>query len=106
MKMIVAIVQRDDAEHASQYLVEKGYGATVLNSWGSFLQQENRTLLIGVADEKVREVIATLRSAVHWREVDAAGKNARNSMLAAEGRPVTVSGATIFVLNIDQFLRI
>ncbi|HIS53038.1 MAG TPA: cyclic-di-AMP receptor [Candidatus Onthomonas avicola] len=106
MKMIVAIVQKDDAAHASQYLVEKGYGATCINSWGTFLQQENRTLLIGVSDDKVREVISLLRSAVHWREVDAAGKTPRNSMLVDEGQAVTVSGATIFVLNVDQFLRL
>ncbi len=106
MKMIVAVVQKDDAAHASQYLVEKGYGATCINSWGTFLQQENRTLLIGVSDDKVREVIALLRSAVHWREVDAAGKTPRNSMLVDENQAVTVSGATIFVLNVDHFLRL
>lgn len=106
MKMIIAIVHCDDAAHISDCLSQKGYGTTCMRSQGSFLQQENRTLLIGVADEKVKEVTSIIRSAVHWRSAEVTGKNPQNSMMVAEDASVTVAGATLFVLDVDQFLRV
>ena len=107
MKMVVAIVHTDSSDNISQRLADKGFGNTCLQSQGSFLQQENRTLLIGVSDEKVPEVISIIRASTHWHDVDAPAKHGGNSIFPTFGtNKITVSGATIFVLDVDQFLRV
>lgn len=106
MKLVVAIVHVDDSAHIIAALAQKGYGTTCLASQGSFLQQENRTLFTGVADERVKEVISIIRGAVHWRQAQVPGKHPGNSMVVAEDDPVTVAGATVFVLDVDQFMRV
>lgn len=105
MKLVVTIVNLDDAEQVRTCLIQKGYGTTSLPSFGNFLQQENRTLFTGVADDKVREVIGLIRGAVHRREQLVTGPLPQLSMFSQEEQ-VVVSGATVFVVDVEQFLRV
>lgn len=106
MKLVVAIVHIEDSQRVSDSLTQKGYGTTRLPSHGTFLGQDNHTLFTGVADERVPEVISIIRSAVHWRRLDTPGKTPDNSMVFADEAKITMAGATIFVLDVDQFLRV
>ncbi|MCD8047614.1 MAG: cyclic-di-AMP receptor [Clostridiales bacterium] len=106
MRMVVAVVHLDDAPNIVERLAQKGYGSTCIHSQGSFLQQENRTLLVGVADDRVKEVLSTIRSAIRWRRGSVTGKSPANSMMVSEDAEITIAGATVFVLNVDQFLWI
>ncbi len=106
MKLVVTIVHPEDSDRIVKSLAQKGYGTTCIPSTGSFLGQENRTLFTGVADERVKEVSSLIRSAVHWRSVENPGKTPDNSMVVDEDAQITVGGATIFVLDVDQFLRV
>ena len=57
MKLIVAIINNDDANAVMSNLTKAGYSATRLNTSGGFLRAGNITLLIGVEKSKVDEVI-------------------------------------------------
>lgn len=106
MKLVIAVVNVDDAKQVRDSLVEKGYGTTCLNSQGNFLRQENQTLITGVADDKVKEVISLIRLTVHRREMAVTGPLPVHSMLLENDPQVLVSGATIFVVDVEQFLRV
>ena len=60
MKMILAIVSNDDSSNVSRALTKARYSVTRLATTGGFLMSGNTTLLIGVEDEKVDDVIHTI----------------------------------------------
>lgn len=106
MKLVITVVNVDDEEQVRASLIKKGYGTTSLSSQGNFLHQENRTLITGVADDKVQEVISVIRGAVHRREMPVTGPLPVRSMLLENDPQILVSGATIFVVDVEQFLRV
>lgn len=61
MKLIIAIVEDDFSNKIINQLTEKEYRATKLSSTGGFLKTGNTTLLIGVEDEKVDEVVNIIK---------------------------------------------
>ncbi|MHB1315525.1 MAG: cyclic-di-AMP receptor [Christensenellales bacterium] len=57
MKLIIAIVQDDDAPRLMDALVKEKIGATKLATTGGFLRKGNVTLMIGVENELVEHVM-------------------------------------------------
>lgn len=57
MKLIFAIIQTDDTDNVVAILNQQGYMVTKLNSTGGFLRKGNSTLMIGIPEEKVNDVI-------------------------------------------------
>ena len=57
MKMIIAILNADDASTVVQNLMKNGFSVTKLSTTGGFLRAGNVTVLIGVDNSKVQEVI-------------------------------------------------
>ena len=57
MKLVVAIVQNEDADDLIDGLTAAHYGATRLASTGGFLRQGNTTIIVGVPDEAVQNVL-------------------------------------------------
>lgn len=109
MKLIIAIVQDRDADIAIKALNEACYIVTRMSSVGGFLRERNTTLLIGVEDGQIRQVINILRKHCHRRirskvvplaGLDSAGVE-RHGYIEVE-----VGGATVFVLNVKHFEQI
>ena len=94
MKLIFAVVHDDDTNKAVRHLNEKRYRVTKLSSTGGFLRKGNTTLMIGVEDEQV--------------EVTTPYPQGDLSMISYSYIPITVEvgGATVFVLNVEQFKKI
>ena len=110
MKLIIAIVQDEDSSRLLTGLMDKGFGVTKLATTGGFLKAGNTTLLIGVEDERVSEAIEAIESVCRSRKqlttahTGAAGASAGGYVpFPVE---VTVGGATLFVLSVDQFLKV
>ena len=61
MKLVIAMVQDEDSEAAVHTLNEHGYRVTKLATTGGFLRRGNTTLLIGVEDGQVDDVMGVLR---------------------------------------------
>ena len=57
MKMITAIVNKEDANAVCNALTKGGFSVTKLSTTGGFLMAGNMTLLIGTDDEKVDKCI-------------------------------------------------
>ena len=107
MKLLLAIVNKDDANYVNSGLSKAGFIATKISSTGGFLLSGNTTFLIGVDDgavEKVFEIIArySKKRTVHI-PADPLYSHAHITAMPTE---VTVGGATIFVLNVERFEHI
>ena len=61
MKMNYAVIRDKDSYAAIGALSEKNIGVTKLASSGGFLREGNTTLMIGVEDSRVEEVMGILR---------------------------------------------
>ena len=111
MKLIIAIVQDEDSARLLTGLMNKGFGVTKLATTGGFLKAGNTTLLIGVEDERVPEAIEAIESVCKSRKQLTTAPHTGTSGISAGGYvpfplEVTVGGATLFVLSVDQFLKV
>lgn len=111
MKMMFAIINRDDAEDVCDSLRENGFMFTVIASTGGFLRSGNRTLLMGVEDEKCEQVLEIIKKNCAQRKAQVP-----NLIYADRGpipsfgtgiatREVTVGGATVFVTDVEKFVK-
>lgn len=111
MKLIVAIVQDEDASRLVNQLMKNGYGVTKLATTGGFLRAGNTTLLIGVDDEKLYCVMEIIEQVCKSRKQITAAPSSIGSMGGMPGAAsypveVTVGGATVFVMSVDQFVKL
>jgi len=108
MKLVIAIVQDDDAASLVSNLTENGYRVTKLASTGGFLKSGNTTLLIGTDDDKVEELVSLIEKVCKSREVT----TSTPSMPPLEdvympcSYNIKVGGATLFVLDVDRYERV
>jgi uncharacterized protein YaaQ len=61
MKLVLAIIRSIDAGPVIDALVTPGYRVTRIASTGGFLRRGNVTLLVGVEDEQVDDIIDIFR---------------------------------------------
>ncbi len=95
MKLVVAILQDDDADRTSDALLGAGFRLTRLKTTGGFFRRGNATLLIGVEGERVDAAIETIRA------------NSRPARADAKPGPTgTLPGATVFVLDVTQVFNL
>lgn len=108
MKLIVAIVNYDDAGSVVQNLAKNGFSCTRLSTTGGFLLAGNVTLLIGVEDEQVSEAIDVIRQFSHSRRqlVPSFTEMGYGFMPPSIPVEVTVGGATLFVVDVERFERL
>lgn len=107
MKLVVAVVSNDDANKVQKALVEEKFFTTKLATTGGFLRSKNVTFLIGVNDEKVSRVmdIIEFNSKKRTKMVPNTIINEFGSFTALPVE-VEIGGATVFVVPIEQFLKI
>jgi uncharacterized protein YaaQ len=104
MKLILAILSNDDSPVASNALNKNGFSVTKLATTGGFLRAGNTTLIIGCEDEKVEAAIDIIKEYSSKRtEIVPSTASYDIGRYAVE---VTVGGATIFVLDVAQFLKV
>lgn len=103
MKMIMAIVQADDASRVMQALIEAGHRVTRIATEGGWLRRENTTLLMGVEEEKLQEVLTVLKNSGRRRTAYISVPREVPGALNAQVIDVEVGGATVFVLNVERF---
>ncbi len=109
MKMIVAIVQDEDLDKLIETLTEESISSTSLPSSGGFLREGNTTLLIGIDEDRVDEVIALIKQECKSRTKITATPITTgwiSTVYNPQVIEVPVGGATIFVLDVEQFKKI
>jgi uncharacterized protein YaaQ len=109
VKLVVAVVHNEDAGALVDALLEREHRATRLHSSGGFLKQSNATVLVGIDDDKVDEVLEIIRANCTSRT------QVVNPMppIMEPGEffmpyplEVEVGGATVFVVAVERFERL
>jgi len=104
--LLIAVVQDQDLESATQALKDIGVPVTFLSSSGGFLGRRNATLLIGLPVEKEAEALTALREVCRQRIEYMTLPLEGSSMPMPAPVPVTVGGATVFAIPIERFEQI
>ena len=108
MKLVIAIVQDEDASRLVNKLMGEGFGATKLATTGGFLRSGNTTLLTGVENDKVPMVMEIIEKTCKSRKQIATSPSpvaGTTGVYVPYPIEVMVGGATVFVLDCEQFLR-
>lgn len=106
MRLIIAVVQDKDSVKLSDRLVKEGIRATKLASTGGFLRSGNSTFLIGIENERVDEVLDIIRQSCRAREQLVTPMSPMGNQIESYvPYPVSVQvgGATVFVLDVEQY---
>jgi len=109
MKLVMAIIHDEDAYQIMDILGEKGFMVTKLASTGGFLRAGNTTLIIGVTDDRMTELMDLIEQKCKSRK-----QLAPTNVPALYGKEsylpypveITVGGATVFVLGVEEFKKI
>ena len=109
MKLVFAIVHDEDGHKVMEELNRNGFSVTKLCSSGGFLKAGNTTLLTGVEEDRLDEVIKIIEKKSKSR------KQILNSSMTPNGIggvympypvEIVVGGATIFVINVERFEKV
>lgn len=109
MKLVIAIVQDDDASDLIEVITDKGFRVTKLATTGGFLKAGNTTLLIGVEKIKVDEVLAIIEEVCKTRKqiiTSPASVAGSTGVFMPFPIEVNVGGANVFVVDVDKFIRV
>jgi len=94
MKLIIAVVQNEDADNVIDALLENDFRATRLASTGGFLRRGNTTVMIGVQDHQIEQVLDLIRH------------EARARAQKEQAGEVHTAAATVFVLDLEDYQRL
>lgn len=99
IKLVIAILDQEDAQTVSDELNRQGYSSTVSDAKGSFLQAGKSIILIAVNSINVDAVTAIIGEYSHSREKEVPEADGHSD------RPVSVKvgGALVMVMNIEKF---
>ncbi|CAM2904064.1 cyclic-di-AMP receptor [Hathewaya histolytica] len=109
MKLVISIVQDQDANDLVDVLTDNGYRVTKLATTGGFLKAGNTTLMIGVEDENVDNLVGIIEEVCKTRQQMVASP-ATTTSSAGVYMPypveIKIGGATIFVVDVEKFVKI
>lgn len=108
MKLVIGIVNSDDAGNLLAEITQASFQATKLSTSGGFLKMGNVTVLVGVEDEKTDEVIEIFKKCCSRRKqmISANPPFLGEGFISAAPVEVTIGGATLFVVDVDNFMKI
>lgn len=109
MKLIIAIVQDEDASRLVSNLMSEGFSVTKLATTGGFLRSGNTTLLLGIDDEKFDSAMKIIERVCKSRKQIATSPSpvaGTTGVYVPYPIEVMVGGATVFVLNVEQFIKL
>lgn len=109
MKMIIAIIHDEDSHRLMNRLSKEGVMATKLASTGGLLRTGNTTFFIGIDEEKVEPVVQIIKEECQTtKQMSLINPPISNMPEGFMSYPVevTVGGATLFVIDVDQYLKI
>jgi uncharacterized protein YaaQ len=108
-KLVIAVIQDKDSAKLMEALVDQGFRATKLASTGGFLKAGNTTMLIGVDQEQVKQVVEIIKTVCQSREKMVTTMSPIGGAVESYVPypvEVVVGGATIFVLDVERFEQV
>lgn len=104
-RLIIAIVNNQDAEHLVEVLRDAGHRLTEIPSFGGYFHAENTTLLLAVEDEaSEKAVLEIIGRECSPREIEVPAEVSG----ADADHPAFVrhSGATVFITDLRGVVRL
>jgi len=108
VKLILAVIQKEDEDSLFDALEQENFGATRIGTTGGFLRASNVTLMMAVDDTRIERALDLMRQYCKRRT-----RHLNPMLPSLEARerflgsvPVEVGGATVFVLNLDRMEKI
>ncbi len=108
MKLIIAIVQDEDASRLISQMMNDGFSVTKLATTGGFLKSGNTTLLAGVDDSRFQDCLSIIEKVCKSRKQIASSPSpvaGGTGAYVPYPVEVMVGGATVFVLNVENFVK-
>ena len=108
MKLVIAIVHDEDARSLLEDLTKREFRVTKLASTGGFLKAGNTTVLVGVDDDEVDKVMEIIGENCQSRKemvTSPAPVSGTTGVFIPYPVEVTVGGATVFVVDVEQFIK-
>ncbi|MGC9360389.1 MAG: cyclic-di-AMP receptor [Anaerolineae bacterium] len=109
MKLLVSIVHSDDADQLISALRDGGFSSTKISTTGGFLREGNATILVGTDENKVPNVLDIIKRNCHTRTqyVNPLPPIMEPGELYMPNPvEVQVGGAVIFVLDVEELIKL
>ena len=109
MKLIITIVQDEDSSRLVSTLMSEGYRVTILATTGGFLRSGNTTLLVGLEDHELEGAMNVIERICKSRKQVTSSPSPVSGMTGVYVPypiEVMVGGATVFVMNVEQFIKL
>ena len=108
MKLVIGIINSDDANDLLAEVTKASFQATKLATSGGFLKMGNVTVLVGVEDDKVDDVVEIFRSCCSRRTqmIPAAPHYMGDGFMGGAPVQVTIGGATLFIIDVDKMIKL
>ena len=104
MKLITAIVNKEDSKNVCNELLKSKFYVTRLATTGGFLMAGNMTLLICTDDERVDDCIGIISK--QRTEIVPGTATLGLGIESTMPMEVTVGGATVMVTNVERFEKL
>ena len=107
MKLLFAFVQNEDVKTLTRALIKVGITVTRISSSGGFLSSGNSTLMIGVEESQLQDTLDIIKKYSHKRGTAMAAQTVSSIQGIAAPLPinVTIGGATVFVVDVENFYK-
>lgn len=107
MKLLFAIIQNEDEKALTRELIEHDISVTRVSSSGGFLHSGNATLMIGVEADRLQDALDIIKAKSHRRKslMPVPAFHARGAENVPTPLSVNVGGATVFVVDVEQFAK-
>jgi uncharacterized protein YaaQ len=108
MKLVFAIIHDDDSPKVMDELNRNGFMVTKLCSSGGFLKAGNTTLIVGIDESCVEQVLKIIEEKSRSRKQminssTATGSPIGGGVYMSYPVEVTLGGATVFILDVESF---
>lgn len=108
MKLVIGIINSDDANDLLAEITKASFQATKLSTSGGFLKMGNVTILVGVEDDKVQEVVEIFKTCCSRRTqmIPTAPPYLGEGFISAAPVQVTIGGATLFIIDLEEMIKL
>ena len=103
-KLILAVLQGEDYGDVVRQLNENGIFVTILHSTGGFLRKRSVTIMIGVEEAKLEQVLDLLKETAGRRTVTGSmpPPHGLPPLFASTPMEVCQGGVAVFVLDLER----
>ena len=106
MKLMLIIIANEDANSVSKVLLNEKYFVTKLSTTGGLLRNGSTTLLVGTEDDRVDRALEIIKTHSKKREMSVPMSAPGNiSLFGTAQAHVSVGGATVFIVDVEKYLR-